>query len=383
MRRHRAARGAAGTAPCAASSIGWDARDPPRLLRRGGRSRRPLAALRADPGGPAGRSGSVPKAASTRPSGQALLAVPQVTRIALGPRILRADTAAVAALALVQAVARRLAWLTRSAAALARAICLVATLWLWSAPFCRNALMARDVDRSDAHRLARRARRLAREGLQAAIAAFRIGTEHEKFPFRVGDHSPVAYEGPNGIRALLRGLQTMLGWEPITDEGRIIGMLDVTGGGAISLEPGGQFELSGAPLASIHAHLLGDQRASGPGPRDRRAARHPLPGPRHVAGLDPRRRRRSCPSSATRSWRATCQGRRDGPRHDVPHLDGAGEPRLRLRGRHGQEAARLAGAAADRHRHLRQLALHRTASRTAFCRCAPRSGATPTTTAPA
>lgn len=84
-------------------------------------------------------------------------------------------------------------------------------------------------------------------------SAFRIGTEHEKFPFRLSGHGPVSYEGPNGINALLLGLQGMLGWEPIIDGNLIIGMLDVTGGGAISLEPGGQFELSGAPLASIHA----------------------------------------------------------------------------------------------------------------------------------
>ncbi|MDQ0391569.1 glutamate--cysteine ligase [Labrys monachus] len=83
-------------------------------------------------------------------------------------------------------------------------------------------------------------------------SAFRIGTEHEKFPFRAGTHRPVPYEGPNGIRALLEGMQAMLGWEPIMEGDRIIGMLDITGGGAISLEPGGQFELSGAPLPSIH-----------------------------------------------------------------------------------------------------------------------------------
>src|SRR5215470_9001044 len=81
---------------------------------------------------------------------------------------------------------------------------------------------------------------------------FRIGTEHEKFPFAVGRHEPVPYDGPRGIRALLEGMQMLLGWEPITDEGNIIGLLDVTGGGAISLEPGGQFELSGAPVESVH-----------------------------------------------------------------------------------------------------------------------------------
>ncbi|MFD1332885.1 glutamate--cysteine ligase [Methylopila musalis] len=84
------------------------------------------------------------------------------------------------------------------------------------------------------------------------VEQFRIGTEHEKFPFRRADLSPVPYEGPTGIRALLEGMQALLGWDPIVEDGRIIGLYDVTGGGAISLEPGGQFELSGAPLETIH-----------------------------------------------------------------------------------------------------------------------------------
>ncbi len=82
--------------------------------------------------------------------------------------------------------------------------------------------------------------------------AFRIGTEHEKFPFRTGTLEPVPYEGPRGIRALLEGMRHLLGWEPILDEERIIGLADPIGGGAISLEPGGQFELSGAPLTTLH-----------------------------------------------------------------------------------------------------------------------------------
>lgn len=81
---------------------------------------------------------------------------------------------------------------------------------------------------------------------------FRVGTEHEKIPFRTADHSPVAYEGRRGIRALLEGMQMLLGWEPILEGKTIIGLADVTGGGAISLEPGGQFELSGAPVETIH-----------------------------------------------------------------------------------------------------------------------------------
>jgi glutamate--cysteine ligase len=83
-------------------------------------------------------------------------------------------------------------------------------------------------------------------------AKFRIGTEHEKFAFTVDGHRPVPYEGQRSIRSLLVGMQHLLGWEPIMDGPNIIGLADVTGGGAISLEPGGQFELSGAPLETVH-----------------------------------------------------------------------------------------------------------------------------------
>jgi glutamate--cysteine ligase len=83
-------------------------------------------------------------------------------------------------------------------------------------------------------------------------ADYRIGTEHEKFAFTVEGHRPVPYEGRRSIRALLEGMQLLLGWEPIMENGNIIGLFDVTGGGAISLEPGGQFELSGAPVQTVH-----------------------------------------------------------------------------------------------------------------------------------
>jgi glutamate--cysteine ligase len=83
-------------------------------------------------------------------------------------------------------------------------------------------------------------------------AKWRIGTEHEKLGFYKDGHNPVPYEGGRGIRALLEGMQSLLGWEPIFDGENIIGLVDPIGGGAISLEPGGQFELSGAPLKSLH-----------------------------------------------------------------------------------------------------------------------------------
>ena len=78
---------------------------------------------------------------------------------------------------------------------------------------------------------------------------WRIGVEHEKFGFRRGDLSPPPYE-PRGIRAMLEGLQAH-GWEPILDNGNPIGLK--RGQASISLEPGGQFELSGAPLEGLEA----------------------------------------------------------------------------------------------------------------------------------
>ncbi|TFZ57580.1 glutamate--cysteine ligase [Methylorubrum sp. Q1] len=100
---------------------------------------------------------------------------------------------------------------------------------------------------------------------------FAIGTEHEKIPFYTTDHMPVPYEGERGIRALLENLGRETGWEPILDAGHIIGLAGPEGGGAISIEPGGQFELSGAPLPDIHAtaseldeHLAATKRAAEP-----------------------------------------------------------------------------------------------------------------------
>lgn len=83
---------------------------------------------------------------------------------------------------------------------------------------------------------------------------FRIGTEHEKFPFYTETLKPVPYKG--GIEEILRGMEKLLGWEPIMEGSTIIGLADVVGGGAISLEPGGQFELSGAPLETLHQTCL-------------------------------------------------------------------------------------------------------------------------------
>jgi glutamate--cysteine ligase len=83
--------------------------------------------------------------------------------------------------------------------------------------------------------------------------AWAVGTEHEKHVFHRDPLRPVAYEGPRGIRALLEGIEARTGWQPFFDLGKPIGLRNLGRVGGISLEPGGQFELSGAPQRTIHA----------------------------------------------------------------------------------------------------------------------------------
>src|SRR6201999_3699038 len=78
---------------------------------------------------------------------------------------------------------------------------------------------------------------------------WRIGTEHEKFVYDLRTHKPVPYEGKPGIKALLEGMERY-GWEPVKEGANIIGL--TKNGASLSLEPGGQFELSGAPLETVH-----------------------------------------------------------------------------------------------------------------------------------
>ena len=84
--------------------------------------------------------------------------------------------------------------------------------------------------------------------------SWRIGTEHEKFGFHVDTLTAVPYEGERGVCALLSGLADRFGWVPVVEDGVVIALThpDPRPGGSISLEPGGQFELSGAPLKTIH-----------------------------------------------------------------------------------------------------------------------------------
>lgn len=78
---------------------------------------------------------------------------------------------------------------------------------------------------------------------------WRIGTEHEKFVYSTADHHAPSYDEPGGIRDLLMAL-TEYGWKPVEERGKVIALAGPDG--TVSLEPAGQFELSGAPLDNLH-----------------------------------------------------------------------------------------------------------------------------------
>jgi glutamate--cysteine ligase len=80
--------------------------------------------------------------------------------------------------------------------------------------------------------------------------AWRIGTEHEKFGYCRDSLLPIPYEGERSVLAVLEGLRDVHGWAPVEEKGKLIGL--EKDGANVSLEPGGQLELSGAPLETIH-----------------------------------------------------------------------------------------------------------------------------------
>ncbi|HSJ78039.1 MAG TPA: glutamate-cysteine ligase family protein, partial [Erythrobacter sp.] len=88
---------------------------------------------------------------------------------------------------------------------------------------------------------------------EKAPERWRIGTEHEKLVFRKDDHRAPSYDEPGGIRDILMAMQRF-GWVPVEEGGpgnaKVIAMSGPDG--AISLEPAGQLELSGAPLENLH-----------------------------------------------------------------------------------------------------------------------------------
>jgi glutamate--cysteine ligase len=132
--------------------------------------------------------------------------------------------------------------------------------------------------------------------------AWRIGTEHEKFVYRTADHAAPSYAEPGGIRDLLLGLKEF-GWEPVMEGDNVIAMAGADG--AVSLEPAGQLELSGAPLENLHQTCAETGRHLAQvktiGERFGLAYSAWASGPTRRA-----KNCRSCPRAAMRSCCATC-----------------------------------------------------------------------------
>ena len=188
---------------------------------------------------------------------------------------------------------------------------------------------------------------------------WRIGTEHEKFPFYVDGNAPVPYGGERGIRAILEGMQQQarLGSDHRRRPHHRPGRAD---------RPGRDLAGARRPVRAVRRAAGDDppdlprgQRASGAGARDRRADGHPLPRPRRQPEMDARRNAENAEIALRDHDPLHAEGRHQGPRHDVPHLHDPGESRLRERSRHAPQDAGVAEAAAAVDGAVRQLALHR------------------------
>ena len=186
---------------------------------------------------------------------------------------------------------------------------------------------------------------------------WRIGTEHEKFGYTHDDLRPLPYEGERSVRALLEGLAARFGWQPLLEDGPA---------DRAAARPRQHHARAGRPVRALGRagqdparDLLRGPRASRPGQDRGRAARH-----RHArAGLPAQVAARRDPLDAQGPLRdharVHAEEGRARPRHDAAHLHDPGQPRLRVRGRHGQEVPGRPRAAAGRDRAVRQLAVHR------------------------
>ena len=114
----------------------------------------------------------------------------------------------------------------------------------------RSVALARTLERYPSHLRASSLFALYRATLtrDSSRPARRIGTEHEKFGFQLDTLKPIEYEAH--VQKLLQALVDRFDWEPIMEAGNIIGAKQ--NGQSVTLEPGGQFELSGAPLSNLH-----------------------------------------------------------------------------------------------------------------------------------
>jgi len=140
---------------------------------------------------------------------------------------------------------------------------------------------------------------------------WRLGTEHEKFGFSRKDNKPLPYEGECGIRRILEGLAENYAWRPVLEHDRTIALLDDTGA-SITLEPGGQLELSGALLENIH-ETCGEVNAH---LKQVKAVAEPLGAAFLGMGFQPRQRR------ADTQWMP--KGRYQIMRNYMPRVGGKG-----------------------------------------------------------
>jgi glutamate--cysteine ligase len=188
-------------------------------------------------------------------------------------------------------------------------------------------------------------------------ADWRIGTEHEKFGFLWDGLKPLPYEGKASVKAMLEGLRDRFGWE----------------------EPGGQFELSGAPLESIHDTCT----EVGQHLSEVRELAEPLGIGFLGLGASPiwsRRYAGDAQGPLQDHDGLHAEGRHVSAGHDVPHLHRAGEPRFLLGSRHGEEAARHRSRCSRSARRCSPTRPSPKASPTASCPSARRSGPTRTPT---
>ena len=213
-------------------------------------------------------------------------------------------------------------------------------------------------------------------------ADWRIGTEHEKFVFHTDTLGARSLRGParhpradgSADRPLRLGADHRRRQHHRAEAARTAKHRV----GTISLEPGGQFELSGAPLADAARDRRRDAGASERGARRRRGSRHRLPRPRLLAEVDAGRDAAHAQAALRRDDALHAAGRHARPRHDVPHLHDAGEPRLRRTKPTWSRSCACRWRCSRSRRRCSPPRRSPRASPTASSRCAARSGATPT-----
>ncbi len=79
---------------------------------------------------------------------------------------------------------------------------------------------------------------------------WRVGTEYEKIGIERRSAKAIPYSGPRGVETILRALAEEYNWQPQEEDGHVMAL--ARGNAQITLEPGGQIELSGEPCESIH-----------------------------------------------------------------------------------------------------------------------------------